>query len=465
MADTKLGELPGIGDMSPAATDKEKIDYLVNAYKRIEDSIVMLMRDISNAMQTIDSSNVPALDAKITKIKNLTAENIITETLISNTIINNYLTAQKGYIADLTVDKLDTSDKVLRYKKGFTSPTGDITFGTDSITSSSSLFGDFVIGDTLTITGCTTSTENNKSAVILTASASTLTFDAATFTAGAATAAITFKDTSDVNYLKIDDEGIQQVTAKITDPIGEVQVTDRNGTLLYWTDETELGVTDVVTAFPIMRYTYTELTKMLMNFHSIDDVVIPTIELGAGSGVVGHPEYGKGTVYKGLRGLYFDYLHSVTGELRRMMLTDDGIDFSETVSGKVIYSDQTIVEGVVQVFTETEFPAAAKDKDWLVDTDDYTRVDLKTITTATNLLITDNEYIEVSGTTTITLFDPTTVVGGSDEIGVLFSEIKNIGTALVTITGNINGSTQSIYAYPDESRRLCANGTTWRVLA
>ncbi|TRZ49220.1 MAG: hypothetical protein D4S01_09040, partial [Dehalococcoidia bacterium] len=76
------------------------------------------------------------------------------------------------------------------------------------------------------------------------------------------------------------------------------------------------------------------------------------------------------------------------------------------------------------LYVETAFPTNAANKSVLVDTDDYTRVNLKTITTAKNLLITDIENIEISVTSTIRQFDLTTVVGGSDYIGVLFSEIK-----------------------------------------
>jgi hypothetical protein len=45
-------------------------------------------------------------------------ENVI----IANTMVTNVLTAQKGYIAELTVDQLDSSDKVARYKMLTTNP-------------------------------------------------------------------------------------------------------------------------------------------------------------------------------------------------------------------------------------------------------------------------------------------------------------------------------------------------------
>jgi hypothetical protein len=157
-------------------------------------------------------------------------------------------------------------------------------------------------------------------------------------------------------------------------------------------------------------------------------------------------------------------MHSVTGELRRIMLTDEGIDFSETVTGKVIYSEQTVVKGVVQTWVETAMPSVAKDKDVLVCTTDFSRTQQKTVSANYNLLVTDNEFIEVTSPCTITLFDPSVVTFATEEIGVLYTEFKNVSAGVVTITGLINGSTQSIYLYPDDYVKLCCNGTTWRVL-
>jgi len=110
MADVKLGSVPGIAGVPTGANDKEKIQWLVTAYSALEDSYVRLMRDLENALQSLDSNNVKELDANITKFKNLVADTIITNTLVTQTLY-----AEKGYIAELTVDQLDTSDKVQRY--------------------------------------------------------------------------------------------------------------------------------------------------------------------------------------------------------------------------------------------------------------------------------------------------------------------------------------------------------------
>jgi len=110
MADVKLGSVPGIAGVPTGANDKEKIQWLVTAYSALEDSYVRLMRDLENALQSLDSNNVKEIDANITKFKNLVADTIITNTLVTQTLY-----ADKGYIAELTVDQLDTSDKVQRY--------------------------------------------------------------------------------------------------------------------------------------------------------------------------------------------------------------------------------------------------------------------------------------------------------------------------------------------------------------
>jgi hypothetical protein len=58
---------------------------------------------------------MPAYVAKESEgidVESYFVENVI----IANTMVTNVLTAQKGYVADLTVDRFDSSDKVERYK-------------------------------------------------------------------------------------------------------------------------------------------------------------------------------------------------------------------------------------------------------------------------------------------------------------------------------------------------------------
>lgn len=103
MAEVKL---PGIRDLRPNASVEEKIQALTDAYH-------MLTKYLEFLLLNLDSLNISEIDADITRIKNLEAVNIITQTLITQTLY-----AEKGYIAELTVDQLDTSQKVRNYLEG-----------------------------------------------------------------------------------------------------------------------------------------------------------------------------------------------------------------------------------------------------------------------------------------------------------------------------------------------------------
>lgn len=78
-----------------------------------EDTLIKLQRTLEWMFRNLTSDNVKELDFNITKVKNLEAVNIITQTLITQTLY-----AEKGYIAELTVDQLDTSQKVRNYLAG-----------------------------------------------------------------------------------------------------------------------------------------------------------------------------------------------------------------------------------------------------------------------------------------------------------------------------------------------------------
>lgn len=260
-------------------------------------------------------------------------------------------------------------------------------------------------------------------------------------------------DTSDVNYKRDYEQYSKWLTAS-TDGTQTEQFTDKDNNPLFWVDDTYTGMTLTETDYPVTIYSYTELVKAEISFELDGSTYIPKIILGVGSGVSGHPEYGKSYIWKGTKGIYIDYLHSVTGELRRVMLTDDGIDFSETVNGKVIYKDQTIVEGLVQTFVQDDEPTYAKEKDVWVDTNDYSRYDKQIISTNTTLSVFDPEYVECSGDITVTLFDPT---GNSGVIKI----IKNVGTNLITVAGTIDNMT-NFYLYPRESISLICNGINFR---
>lgn len=253
--------------------------------------------------------------------------------------------------------------------------------------------------------------------------------------------------TADVNYLYIHDQTIQFITAS-TDGSATEQATDRDGNGLYWIDETHTGVTDEVNAYPVTTYVYTELVKAHFTFTEIDDVYIPQLWLGAGTGTGNN---GKACVWKGTTGLYFDYYHSTTGALLRAKITDDGLDFGEI--GNIIYDNEALLAGIVQWFVDTDFPAGAKEKDCLVNTDDPTIDDGLSVSTATQLTWASARHINATGTTTVTLPDPTSdknIAGlAVDHTGVVMFCIHNANaeTGMVTVTDG----TLTVVLFPGES--------------
>ena len=173
----------------------------------------------------------------------------IDSSVVSNTIITNALYATYGDVAELTVDRLITVDKIERYKNG---------------------------------------------------------------------------DTSDINYIKAQNEYIQFITGTTTGTT--TQHKNRNGELLYWADATLTSMGTTVTDYPVTIYNYTEMVKTKIAFKEIalpdnGSTVMPVFTLGAGTDI---GDNAKGFIYKGLDGLYLDY-YSTAGELRRIMLGDEGI--------------------------------------------------------------------------------------------------------------------------------------------
>lgn len=128
--------------------------------------------------------------------------------------------------------------------------------------------------------------------------------------------------TADVNYIKIFEQHIQFITAS-TNGVTVEQATDRNGSLLYWTDDTHTGTTLTETDYSVMIYVYEELVKAEFAFESDGSNYVPKITLGTGDGVTGNSA--KAEIYKGQTGLELNYYKSNTGEHRQVRLADDGV--------------------------------------------------------------------------------------------------------------------------------------------
>ena len=197
------------------------------------------------------------------------------------TVITANLTAGKAYIAELTVDQLDTSDAVQNYL--------------DS-------------------------------------------------------------DVADIEYIQIQDEEITFTTASTTGT-SDVQVTNRDDELLWWTDDTETGSSSTITAYPVMRYVYElEELKMSIMFELIDGEKIPTIIMGAGTGTA---DNGKMKIAKLVDGFQMVYNHSTTGAEHTLTIGDDGIIQSGSVGN----------EGLRNIAISVAQPTTPQNNDLWIDTD------------------------------------------------------------------------------------------------
>jgi|GEM_PF-6201115 len=105
-------------------------------------------------------------------------------------------------------------------------------------------------------------------------------------------------DTSDINYILIEDQTASWITGTVKAGPIVVQHTNRSGQLLYWKDETQLVMGTEATTWPVYVYDYDELTKLQITFDLVNGVYIPRITLGAGVGNELHPEWGKAFIYK-----------------------------------------------------------------------------------------------------------------------------------------------------------------------
>lgn len=129
------------------------------------------------------------------------------------------------------------------------------------------------------------------------------------------------RDTSEINYIHIQDKSINFVTGTTT---GESeQHKDRNGNLLYWKDAEELSMGTETTAYPVTVYSYTEQIKASISYVMDESTgfYMPKITLGVGNG---NGDNAKAFIHKGTTGLCFDY-YSNNGELRSIELNDKGI--------------------------------------------------------------------------------------------------------------------------------------------
>jgi hypothetical protein len=147
--------------------------------------------------------------------------------------------------------------------------------------------------------------------------------------------------------------------------------------------------------------------------------------------------------------------------------SQSGIDYLGSVvkkakeggkAGSSTYIDSSGNLTQSNLYVDTDWPPGAKSKSVLIDTDDFSRYDRIAISSNATTDVTQAEFVEVIGSTAITL----TLSSTSASAGCI-KKIKNSSSAIVTLSGTIDGSTTNIM-YPLESVELIWNGTDWRVM-
>ena len=168
------------------------------------------------------------------------------QSIISNTAIIQNLYATRGNIADLAVNKVETSNKLERYA---TSDTSRMDF--------------------IRIQG-----------------------EECVFIEG---------------IVQMDVDGITPLTEQLRNPSNQ---------LLYWISEEGIEMSTEVTAWPVLTYKYTEVEKLKMWYELEPETgyYIPRMVWGAGAGVPGYPERGKGFMEKDADGFKLSYINEAGTE-------------------------------------------------------------------------------------------------------------------------------------------------------
>ena len=166
------------------------------------------------------------------------------DVVMSQTVIVQQLYAQMGDVADLKVNRLETSNKVERYLNSDTSRMDFIRIEGES--------WNFIEGT-----------------------------------------------------VKLD--GVTPLTEQLKNPLNQN---------MYWTDETHVAMTLEVTAYPVMVYQYNEVDKLKMWYELETETgyYIPRMVWGAGAGVPGYPERGKGYMEKDADGFKLSYINEAGTE-------------------------------------------------------------------------------------------------------------------------------------------------------
>ncbi|MGE5438063.1 MAG: hypothetical protein ACM3O3_12690 [Syntrophothermus sp.] len=126
-------------------------------------------------------------------------------------------------------------------------------------------------------------------------------------------------------------------------------------------------------------------------------------------------------------------------------------------SARLIGDFETVVNEVVQaIYVQNDAPATPLEDDVWIDTNDYSRYDMLTVTGNTSVNMSDEEFILITTSgVTVTLQTPT-------QSGVV-KLIKNASDDYVTISGSIDNLSSKIL-YPYESLSLISGNLVWNIM-
>jgi hypothetical protein len=210
-------------------------------------------------------------------------------------VITPNLYADKATISELTVDQLDTSVKIQNYLKESTADVNYIKavgqiiqFITASVATA--------YGATRTSTGQWDMASNQQTDTYYSIATVDNTTGAISYSGGATMSAWDAYNSGRI-YRAIDATSFYKLTGKnslayvlydvyTAGAVGTnyEQAKNRNGDLLYWTDETHVAATTDETAYPVYIYLYNEAVKMGLSFYDDSGTYVPRIVMGAGTG-------------------------------------------------------------------------------------------------------------------------------------------------------------------------------------
>lgn len=141
-------------------------------------------------------------------------------------------------------------------------------------------------------------------------------------------------DTSDDNYLLVQNNYLRMITGTVTGGSSTVQATNLNGRLLYWQKQpvghnadgyptdaqgNQIYATTKATSWPVLTYVYTETVKGSVALQNSSGVYVPEITLGAGDG----NGNSRGFIWKDTDNLNIQLTNS-GGDPVSIVLGDDG---------------------------------------------------------------------------------------------------------------------------------------------